>query len=377
MKGLPYTAFFQFSVNSNGSITLAALWPGDSGGASFVIENNDYLTTIGTSNNDPQLIENWACTWNSPSQITLNRPWDGPTEAGAYLYSYTLAGYGQQAYMLGIKITQMQFAAQIGNPAFSATYAALAAAAATWVHDVGYDPATQGMNYGRIFQACEPESVPTPNTTFSARTPGCNYGLDPDSTQAARVLTAEASQALRVYYEANPTPAARTWGDTAYGSIWGNPQYTTGGVYSDSNYVRNENSNASLGAYKWTGFFFGMGMAHQWPAVRLGGVAAPGIQVVGLEVKQGIAAKTRISVTAPSGKVTMFSCGTDSHCEVEVDSRQGSHWYSVQYLSADGKVLFESAPALIDRRREPSEKTLGPDYHVTSDQLNQPNGLNP
>jgi hypothetical protein len=370
MNGLPYTGLFQFSINTNGSVTLAALWPGDSGGASFVIENNDYLTTLGTSNNDPQLIENWACTWNSPSQITLNRPWDGPTEAGAYLYSYTLAGYGQQAYMLGIKITQMQFASQIGNPAFSAAYAAFATDAATWVHDVGYDPATQGMNYGRMFQACEPETVPTPNTTFSARTPGCNYGLDPGSTQAARVLTAEASQALRVYFQANPTPAAKTWGDTAYGSIWGNPQYTTGGVYSDSNYVRNENSNASLGGYKWAGFFFGMGMAHQWPAVRLGGVAAPAIQMVALQVKQGIAAKTQISVTAPCGKVTVFSCGTESRCEVEVDDRQGSHWYSVQYLSADGKVLLQSAPALIDRTPEPN-------YHITLDTLNQPHAQNP
>ena len=40
--------------------------------------------------------------------------------------------------------------------------------------------------------------------------------------------------------------------------------------YCDSHFVNTagELSNASLGAYKWTGFFFGMGMAHQWPAVR-------------------------------------------------------------------------------------------------------------
>ena len=99
------------------------------------------------------------------------------------------------------------------------------------------------------------------------------------------MLTAEASQALRVYFESNPTPEALAWGDVAYGSIWGNPQYTTGGVYSDSNYVRNENSNASLGAYKWTGFFFGMGMAHQWPAVRLGGVEPERRRRVRMEVK--------------------------------------------------------------------------------------------
>ncbi len=251
--------------------------------------------------------------------------------------------------MLGIKITQMKYASQLNDPALSAGYAALAAQAATRVRNVGYDPVTQGLHYGRLMQACEPLTIPPPSPLFGARTPGCNYGLDPGAARAARVLTAEASQALRVYYESNPTPEAKDWGDRAYGSIWGNPQYTTGGVYSDSNYVRDENSNGALGAYKWTGFFFGMGMSHQWPAVRLGGVAPPANRKVSLEVRQGLAAKTRISVTAPSGKVTIFSCGSASPCEVTVDDRQGSHWYRIQYLSADGKVVSQSDPALIER----------------------------
>ncbi len=102
MNGLPYTGFFQFSVNTDDTITMAALWPGDSGTATFIIENNDYLTTIATGNNDPQMTRNWACTWNSASQVTLNRPWDGPTETGAYAYSYVLAGFGQQPFMLGV-----------------------------------------------------------------------------------------------------------------------------------------------------------------------------------------------------------------------------------------------------------------------------------
>jgi hypothetical protein len=350
MKGAPYTGYFQFTINPNGTITLAALWPGDSGRATFVIENNDYLSAIGTSNNDPQLKKNWACTWNNPSQITLNRPWDGPTETGAHLYSYVLAGFGQQPYMLGIKITQMKYASQISDPALASGYSALAALAAKWVRNVGYDPATQGLYYGRIMQACEPGTVPPPAPAFAYRTPGCSYGLDPGAARAARVLTAEASQALRVYYESNPTPEAKEWGDRAYGSIWGNAEFTTGGVYSDSNYVRDENSNGALAAYKWTGFFFGMGMAHQWPAVRLGGVAPPKDRKVSLDVTRGIAAKAQISVTAPSGKVTIFDCGAASPCEVTVDDRQGSHWYRVQYLSADGKMLSQSEPALIDSR---------------------------
>jgi hypothetical protein len=349
MNGSPYTGHFQFAINKDGTVTLAALWPGDSGAASYIIENNDYLSTLAISVDDPQLTKNWACIWNNPTQITLNRPWDGPTEGNAHMYSYVLAGFGQQPYMLGIKLFQMRLASQNDDATMASNYASLAAQAAKWIHDVGYDPVTQGLHYGRIYAACEPLTFPPPNSAFTARTPGCNNGLDPASIRTARVLTAEASQALRTYYESNPTPEAKTWGDTAYGSIWGNPVYTTGGVYSDSNYVRDENSNSSLAAYKWTGFFFGMGMVHQWPAVRLGGVQAARYRNVNLDVPQGVAAKAQISVTAPSGAVKVYACPAAS-CEVTVDDRQGTHWYRIQHLSADGKVVSESKPALIDSR---------------------------
>lgn len=347
--GLPYTGFFAFKMDSPGTITMAALWPGDSGQATYVIENNDDMNTIATSNEDRQLTRNWACTWNSPTQITLDRPWDGPTETGAHLFPYTLAGFGQQPFMLGIKITQMKFASQIKGLPFAAKYGDLAAAAAKWIHDVGYDPVTQGLYYGRIYQACEPATIPPPGSTFDSRTPNCNNGLAVGATRAARVLLAEASQALRVYYEANPTPEARAWGDRAYGSIWGNPLYTAPGFYSDPTYVKDENSDIGLGSYKWTGFFFGMGMAHQWPAVRLGGVAPPKYRTVSLQIKPASAPKTRIWVIAPSGERKAYACESATTCDVIVDDRQGSHWYTIQYLSAEDKVISQSAPALIGR----------------------------
>jgi hypothetical protein len=251
--------------------------------------------------------------------------------------------------MLGIKILQMKLAGQLADEALSTSYKILAAEAAAWIHDAGFDRVTQGMHYGRVMQACEPDTIPPPHSDFTARTPGCNNGLDPAAVRAARVLTAETSHALRAYYESNPTAEAKRWGDVAYGSIWGNPLTTTGGVYNDANYVRDENSDGALGAYKWTGFFFGMGMAHQWPAVRLGGVSAPRVRKVALEATPGLAAKTQAVVTEPCGKVDIFSCRTISRCEVDVDDRQGNHWFQFQYLSEDGKVLNQSEPALIDR----------------------------
>jgi hypothetical protein len=277
-QGATYVGMLRFTQSGGTSGILGALWPGDSGTFPFVIENNDNISTIGTSTDDPQLSKNWACTWNSPSAVTLNRPWDGPSEENAVLFSYVLAGFGQQPFMLGIKTTEMEFASQIDDSRLATRFSALARQAATWIHDNGYDPITQGMNYGRVFEACEPTTAPTPGTTFDTRTPGCSFGLDPASIRASRVLTAEASQALRVYYESDPTSARRDWGDLAYGSIWGYCPYTKPGYYCDEYYVRDENSDISLGSYKWTGFFFGMGMAHQWPAVRVGGSDLPPVQ---------------------------------------------------------------------------------------------------
>ncbi len=191
-NGKPYTGFFTFNMRQGGSIQMAALWPGDSGPATFIIENTDFLTTLATNNDDPQMHKNWACIWNSATQVTLDRPWDGPTETGARIYSYALAGFGQQPFMLGIKITQMKLASQIPGAPFAKRYGELASAAAKWIHDVGYDPATQGLFYGRVFQACEPATVPPPGSEFVSRTPGCNNGLYPPAARAARVLTAEA-----------------------------------------------------------------------------------------------------------------------------------------------------------------------------------------
>jgi hypothetical protein len=297
LNGQPYTGTFAFSQTGGIAGTLAALWPGDSGTFPYVIENNDNLTTIAMNNADPQLTKNWACTWVDAGHVTLNRPWDGPSTAGtpAYLFQYNLAGTGQQPYMMGIKATQLRWASQNDDSSIAANFASLAPLAATWIHDFGYDPNTQGLDYGRGFQACEPSTTATPGTAFQSRTPGCNYGLQPDAVQAARVLSAEANPAIGLYYISRGYfRQARLWGDRVYGSLWGYCPYTAPGFYCDSNYVRNENSDGSLASYKWPGFFFGMGMAHQWPAVR---TIANYLQAQSVQVESG-----NPGVTLPSGE---------------------------------------------------------------------------
>lgn len=261
---------FEFTQTNGKSGQLSGLWPGGSGTFPYTIENSPYMTTIATGTADPMLKENFACTWVNPGRIALSRAWDGPSGSADYLFQLNLAGYGQQPYMLGIKTQALNWGSYVADPATAAGFGTLASLAARWIHDVGYDRQTQGMNYGRLYQACEPEITAVGAGVFDARQPGCNQSMAPASVDSARTLTAETGAALGLYFGAQSySPDAQTWGDTAYGSIWGYCPYTAPGFYCDSNYVRYENSDASLAAYKWPGFFFGMGMAHQWPAARL------------------------------------------------------------------------------------------------------------
>ena len=345
-NGARYVSFFEFHLNPDGTATMGALWPGDSGTFSYVIDNNDSKISIGNSNDDPQLTREWACTWNNSQQITLNRPWDGPTKSNAYGWTGLLAGYGQQPFMLGIKVTSLHFASLVADAALSANMEALSRQAATWIHDTGYDPVTHGLHYGRVYESCEPQTTPPSGTQYTSRTPICDSGFNPGGVRAARVLAAEASTALRSYYEANPSQERKDWGDTMYGSIWGNPNFTAPNFYSDQLYVRDENSDNSLAAYKWTGFFFGMGMAHQWPAVRLGGVAPARLRTLQISLNPGEFDSAQIHLTAPSGAETNFDCADSKSCAVQVDDRQGAHWIQIWYLSG-GKVVSKTTPDLL------------------------------
>src|SRR5207302_1975042 len=103
----------------------------------------------------------------------------------------------------------------------------------------------------------------------------------------------------------------------------------------------------NLGGYKWPGFFFGIGMSHQWPAVRLGGVApviSRNIAIAYNLANVPAATQFRILMTSPSGAETIVPC-TCSPCIFAADARQGAHIMRLQYLDANSKVLAESTQA--------------------------------
>jgi hypothetical protein len=354
----PYVTFFSYRFKSNNSITLNGLWPGDSGTFTYVIENTGYPTTIGTSPADHAALQQiWACTWNSPSQITLDRPWAGASGTANIYQSpgrpgggYAIGGYGQQPYMLGgMGVLSLNYAAQVNDPNYQAKWLALAQAAATYMwNPPSYDPNTQGIQYGVGYGGCD-QKLPINsgsgyvNGTSQGNGDWCQSDLTPQGgISVARGLAVEALNSLTVYYQSNPTPAMRAFGDTVYGSMWSSSAYTTGGVYTAPDNIQASNCYpANLAYYKWPGFCFGMGMSHQWPAARVGGVQAAQIEQALVEFNLDAvpsAETVEMVVSKPSGAKSSYRC-TASPCRVMVDKRQGTHLVKINYLSGAGKLL--------------------------------------
>jgi hypothetical protein len=311
-----YVGFFQFSFSGN-AVLLGGLWPGASGTFSFVVQSNTQglggntggITAIGSGDfsdtDNVRQTEGWACTQVSSTQITLNRPWNDAVTGGAIHPSgaYTIypaanygvgpAGYYTQPFMYGIKTYVVSRAANYApNATVSNGYKAFLGPMGSWYHNVGFDTNTAGTYYARVQGTCEPFVTANTSTLFSTihggfGTEPCDLaGLLGDQPGSAanefpsRVDTIEAFAAVIEYYKAqcllgiSQCNAARAFGDLAYGAIYGEPSMTTAGYYSDTHYVNTagELGNASLGAYKWIGFFFGMGgmSSNTWPAIRLG-----------------------------------------------------------------------------------------------------------
>lgn len=354
MAGKPYTGAFEFRLDNPAQITLSVLWPGDTGPVSWMIEGGESrrtFATIATDNvSDSRFGQIWACRWDNASQITLDRPWAGNGTETVYMWRDNLVGRGQQPFILGIKTLQMKYASLVDDPALAAGYGSLAAAAGNWILNQGFDPKLKAVGYGRIFPQCEPPMAESGIATLDFRIPECiENSYNPDAVSVARARNAEAQNAVRVAYEANPTQESKNLGDQFYCAQWGDLTLTQKGFCADGITASNL-TDGSLGAYKWTGFFFGIGMAHQWPAVRLGGVPPFIPKTIGVNFDLGgvpLAVEVRITITQPSGAQTEYRCSI-SPCQVTVDPRQGAHWIWLQYLSQSGSVLSAQEPYLVD-----------------------------
>jgi len=372
--GQPYTGAFEFRADSPYQATLSVLWPGDSGSITWMVEGNESTQTFATIaiNNvsDPRFGQIWACHWDNPSQITLNRPWVGSGTETVGFSRYNLIGRGTQAFILGIKTAQMSWGSLIDDSTTASSYRDLATGAANWIEDVGYDPLLKAVTYGRIFPQCEPPMTELGDPTFVFRIPGCiENSANPDAVSTARARNSEVQNAVRVAYQANPTGKVKALGDQMYCAQWGIATLTRPGYCTESITASNL-ADFNLAGYKWTGFFFGIGMAHQWPAVRVGGVSPPSPQSVTVNLDLSQAASARVTVTQPSSATAQYVC-LASPCQVVVDARQGAHWAQIDYLSSTGQVLSRTQPYLlststgnIPEALTPATVTLSPSQTV-------------
>jgi hypothetical protein len=316
------------------------------------VSGGNFDATFGTSKTGPGIHVGNA------TGITLDRPWNGSNSSALYAWhaatdGLDLAGKGTQPFVLGIKTLQMGYSAKMAG-ALGTNYNTLAVNAATWIKNYGVDPVSGGMYYGRVFQMCEPifaDSSQPQNFASAWRNPGCSFNGSNAGNQSkaiARALIGEAQNAARVSFQADNSGANKTFWDTVYNNQWGATGLTDMAFYTDGITTSNID-NTALSAGKWTGFFFGIGMSHQWPAVRLGGVA-PAVNrsvYVGYKLSSVTnAASFQIILTTPSGKTTTVTCSS-SPCLVTSDARQGAHLMTLQYLNATPAVILQTVQPLV------------------------------
>ncbi len=344
--GQPWIQFETMQHKSSSSITLGQAWQGDacSGDCKWYVfgSGSQYFVVGGmyerTKTPDQLLaarIQNNACEWVNSSLIRLALPFTGTTGSTYRYGKYNLLGNGTQVYMAGIKAYAMNYASKIDDATLAANYTALVRNTAQWILNTGtYDPndgvQRSGIFYARGFEHCEPGTIGSWHPHLCAPNPDLN---------------GEVTVALRNAYEADVTLKDKI--DRLYGSTWGKPGWTTGGVYQspvDLTFPADVNFS-----YKYYGLMFGMGFAYQWPAARLGGVSPVQPQDVSinfdLESVAG-AVSVRVAVTAPSGASSEVFC-TASPCSVTMDRRQGAHWVQIEYRNGAGQVLSRSEPDLV------------------------------
>jgi hypothetical protein len=342
LSGQPYNVYMLFSGTS-GTVQLSGTWLGDTGSITWQTESDVNWANWhdGATLTEGDQGEMYGCRYVSATELELNRNWAGASTSDLRRFRLNLTGWGQQPFILGIKSWQMSAAAAGATGGTATDYQALADAAATWVMTDGYDPVTQGMFYGRVYQQCEPIVGLGDYTAATSRQPNCAY--TPSNRGAGRALNAEAQNALRLWYESDPSAPNLATGDEYYAASWGY-QYVQPGYATDS-YDNIYATTANLNAGKWYGFQFGVGMAHQWPAVRVGGVAPEDLRTIAVSSRLADvsgAVSIKVTATRPNGTTSTATC-TVGACSVTVDARQGTQWLlTIEYYdgaSGTGKRL--------------------------------------
>jgi hypothetical protein len=332
----PLILKMQYS-GSGTTVQLAGVWPGDTGTINFQIESNSNTLTVSPfSASDPAYGQMNACQWNSSTSITLLRPYTGPSGT-AYLATSNLVGVGTQPFIASIKAKQQEWSVEATTGATQTSYQTNLTNLANWIYTDGLDPATGGMYYGVNFAGCNPKmTAAASDGGYSILNAECSYWPNAGGKSVARPLLAEGASALVSAYEANPTEPVKAIIDQYYANMYGQ-QYASGVPSAEGGINMEFLFDQYLIADKWYGFFYGMGMAHQWPAVRVGGAQPESLVSRAVQPRLADisgAVSMKVTATRPSGNASSTATCTTSPCTVQIDTRQGTGWLlTIEYYS--------------------------------------------
>src|ERR1035437_7765864 len=219
----------------------------------------------------------YAATYVSPTQLTLDRPYEGTSGThGWQLSTENAMGWTSQPFMTGLLSAAFDLAAKAVADV-SPTTAALAhsynVAAANWIKTYAYRPATKGLFYYVGGPDCTP---PLDESKIY-----CTGNLD---AAGSRALSAEALRGINAAYVYSLDPSLKTLSDTLYNAMWARPATCPAGstlCVSDGSYLSGMDdgqymitggppSNAT--PWKWLGMFFGFSAQSAWPGYRVGGL---------------------------------------------------------------------------------------------------------
>lgn len=280
---------FSAISTGGGAATMNGITPSVGGYGSIWTDNNDNLTS------NTALEKVWACKWNSAGSLTLFRNWDGPNGA-AYQLSYINTGvFGQQPFFVGgYKYNAIRWAGKSTNATLQTGNSALQPLAGEWMNSYGYDALNnKGSFYVAVFQPChDPSDLAAGSFNSIHGSAGCGQsGTQAFAAGAERVNSAEGGTAMIGYYKAECALGvtacnnARTRVDGYYGAMFGQDvtQCASAVAGTCDGTVIFQLQNASQAAFKWPGFFFGVGgqFTSSWPSVRTEGPVTTGSSASG------------------------------------------------------------------------------------------------
>lgn len=289
--------YYQFSRTDATHGLISVLWPGSTGSVSYMtvapVLTNDagpYVAVYGQSGSDPAVTQDYDCIFNSSSSLTLDRAWTGTSSGGGvtnYQFNYinSLAGFGQQPYMLGIKTYGMKLAIALDG-VLGTNYASLSSAAGQWMHDYGFNNENLSIYYGRIYGKCESGGTQVGiSQTFIWRIPGCGFGLNPPTVNfqvEGEQLNQEGFSAITKWYQDNANSTNQALVDSYYCAMWCKSGWNAPGITDNASSIGNNTfasnlTDAQLATGKYPGQLFGMGFAASWPALRLTALSSTSI----------------------------------------------------------------------------------------------------